>query len=220
MIWWQVFPLYPMDFYSVGYSEMYRANSHSIRHNWIIIHPVHFTISNIEIQVGIFWKPNRIKIHGIQWKYLSSNHSISPVYLADILLSPCCVGCCLCVISSIGCLHRTVIVTVSPSRWAHATHFFKDTWSIYPKKLLNILGSINDKNYDQSTVRLNGSSIHQMGGYNTIHHWINLALHHALPQPCHHFRCCTLAHTFPFITAHSSVFRVMAQHARSCKMTR
>ena len=53
-------------------AEMYRANGHSIRHNWIIVHPVHFRMSN------------RIKIHGIQWKYMSSNHSSPPVYLAVI----------------------------------------------------------------------------------------------------------------------------------------
>ena len=73
-----------------GYSKIYRANDDSIMHNWIIVGPGHFRISNIRIQDGIFWKCNRIKIHGIQWKYLSWNHSIQPVYLADILLSPCC----------------------------------------------------------------------------------------------------------------------------------
>ena len=89
VIWWQVNPLYPINFYfvvfskypslypKVGYSEMYRVNDDWIMYNWIL------DISE--------YPTNRIKFHGIQWKYLSSNHKIQPVYLADI--SPCCIPC-------------------------------------------------------------------------------------------------------------------------------
>ena len=41
-----VFSKYPNLYFNVGYSEMYRANGHLIRHNWIIVCPVHFRISS------------------------------------------------------------------------------------------------------------------------------------------------------------------------------